>query len=174
MTAGPRCSESCPSVDCCSSACKVDENNRNLTVQTNAKKQSIVASVPTHRSLSDDSWPTVLGIVPVSRLFCNSLQNQETTKSLCSDHRNNTNTSPIVASVPTHRLSSDDSWPTALGIVPVSCLLAKSLQNRRNIRPHTNTPSSLHSSHVAPRTCQTTARARCSRRKARTQCRRTT
>jgi hypothetical protein len=30
-----------------------------------------------------------------------------------------------------YQVESDDSWPTALGIVPVSGLPAKSLQNRR-------------------------------------------
>jgi hypothetical protein len=32
------------------------------------------ASVPTHSSVSNNSWPTVLGIVPVSRLLCKYLQ----------------------------------------------------------------------------------------------------
>jgi hypothetical protein len=72
--AGSRCSESCRSVDCNARNCKVDEINSNLSVKT-TDTSSIVASVPTHRTLSDDSWPTVLGIVPVSRLLCKYLQN---------------------------------------------------------------------------------------------------
>ena len=48
----------------------------------------------------------------------------------------NANTSPVIASVPTHSAVSADSWPTVLGIVPVSLLLPKSLQSRENIRPH--------------------------------------
>jgi hypothetical protein len=39
-TAGPRYSESCRSVDCCTSTCKIDENNRNLSVQTTATAQT--------------------------------------------------------------------------------------------------------------------------------------
>jgi hypothetical protein len=39
-----------------------------------------------------------------------------------------TTASPVVASVPTHRLASDSNWPTVLGIVPVSELLNKDLQ----------------------------------------------
>jgi hypothetical protein len=76
-TAGPRCSESCRSVDCCPSTCKVDENNseRSALFRTD-QRNTFVASVPTHREKSDDSWPTVLGIEPLSRLPANDLQNR--------------------------------------------------------------------------------------------------
>jgi hypothetical protein len=48
---------------------RIDEINSDLAGQTTANTSSpIVASFPTHRSVSDDSWPTVLGIVPFSRL----------------------------------------------------------------------------------------------------------
>jgi hypothetical protein len=93
-TAVPRCSESCRSVDCCSHNCKVDENNSNLSVHT-TNTSPILASFTTHRSVSDDSWLTVLGIVPVSLLPSNDLQNRQTMAiSLVRP--------PIVASVPTH------------------------------------------------------------------------
>jgi hypothetical protein len=205
----------CRSVDCCSSACKVDENNSSLLrpthhrrlcsnsqfpkrrqlahgarnracqliggqVPARSTKTTAISfrqtqtntyrppppHVPTHRSTSDDSWPTALGIVPVSRLLCNNLQCRRKIKAIASVQTNanasamlpltaykettagtrcsescrsidcwtnpcksrrplsvqsNTNTSsPTAASVPTHRNSSDDSWPTVLGIVPVS------------------------------------------------------
>jgi hypothetical protein len=48
--------------------------------------------------------------------------------------QSNANTSsPTAASVPTHRYASDDSWPTVLGIVPVSELLAKNLSTKQKI-----------------------------------------
>jgi len=65
-TAGSRCSESCRSVNYWTSTCKVDEKNQNLSFQITKNTSPIVASVPTHSTPSDDSWPTLLGIVPFS------------------------------------------------------------------------------------------------------------
>jgi hypothetical protein len=135
------------------------------SVRPTITHHSLCSNVPTHRISSDNSWPKVLGIVPVSWLPPKCLQSKtKRVKSVppqtkrhrrrhCSNSqlrkrrqlahgaRNRarqlvveqvpakatkttqslfTNTSPIVASVPTHRISSDDSWPAVIGIVPVS------------------------------------------------------
>jgi hypothetical protein len=51
----------------------------------------------------------MLGIVPLSRF-----PNKDLKSLLCQTRH------PIVASVPTHSLVSEDSCPTVLGIVPIS------------------------------------------------------
>jgi hypothetical protein len=59
----------------------------------------------------------VLGIVPISEFLYKYLQKSTKNGNLCQPHAN---TSPIGASVQTHKATSDDSWPSVLGIVPVS------------------------------------------------------
>ena len=61
-------------MNCCTSTCKFDEN-----VGTICSARIIVTAVPTHRIVSNDSWPTVLGIAPVSRLLSNCLQSRRHT-----------------------------------------------------------------------------------------------
>jgi hypothetical protein len=74
MTAGPRCSELCPSTaDYWTSHCKSTKSTS--SVQTNANTSPIVA-VSTHRCVRDDSWPTVFGIEPVSSKPGKRLQNR--------------------------------------------------------------------------------------------------
>jgi hypothetical protein len=61
---------------------KIDETRQaHLPFRPNASTSPIVA----HRIERDDSWPTVLGIVPVSRLLYKYLQARNQQQSLCSD-----------------------------------------------------------------------------------------
>jgi hypothetical protein len=63
------------------------QNNRKISFQIIPQ----AVSVPPHRTVSDDSWPTVLGIVPVSRLPYKRLQKAENNSNLCSsDHHKHT------------------------------------------------------------------------------------
>jgi hypothetical protein len=73
--------------------------------------------VKSHQNIIDDSdsWPTVLGIAPVSELLAKDLQDRRKQNNLSVQ-----TTKHNVASVPTHRATSDDNWPMVLGIVPVS------------------------------------------------------
>jgi hypothetical protein len=84
----------------------------------------------------------VLGIVPISELLNKDLQIDETNSiSLLRDREQKA--MPTIASS-THRNLSNDSWPTVLGIVPVSELLYKYMQIRRKRRHHLFSPNHRH------------------------------
>jgi hypothetical protein len=120
-TAGPRCLESCPSVDWCAGTCKVDETSSNslfrpthtVTVVACSNSQELKRRQLAHGA-RNRAGQLIFVQVPANSTKTTAIQTK-------------TN-----ASVPTHSSRSNDSWPKVLGSVPVSRLFSKYLQSRRN------------------------------------------
>ncbi len=168
-TAGPRCSESCRSVDCWTSPCNRRRKHSNASDQRK--------HITRHRLCSNSQDRKRRQLAHGARNRAGQLITSQ------APAKSTKTTTYVQTNAHSHRcrlFQLTGTEATTAGprcsesCRSVDCWTTTCVDDNLTSDHNTNTLPSLQSSHVAPGTCHTSARARCSRRKARARRWRTT